>query len=271
MCLVCVCVGHIRVVLYIKNTSQQAFHIPQGKNKGYSESRSQPALHSTALSCLKDTDKEKRRFWRRREPSCIYEHWGVAKMHQIRNCEPFRAVTFIDVSGDTSPSVLRLEVDRYVRFSSLFLKCYVWFVFLFMHSYLLKLHRDLCLTSKTCLFLSSSPLFSSHKYIEYSHNAIPGKVTHCGIHCPHQEKKTKRKQRVCLPLNHFRSIHLKYEGWFVRMVYLLWRFRAIIYSRGWDGELSDKRNFDSCKWGKQIKPTWWCWIVYDSILEFIAI
>ncbi len=59
---VCVCVGHIGVVLCIKNTSQQAFHIPQGKNKGYSESRSQPALHSIALPCLKDTDKEKRRF-----------------------------------------------------------------------------------------------------------------------------------------------------------------------------------------------------------------
>lgn len=73
---VCVCVGHIRVVLCIKNTSQQAFHIPQGKNKGYSESRSQPARRSTALPCLKDTDKEKRRFWRSQEPSCIYGHGG---------------------------------------------------------------------------------------------------------------------------------------------------------------------------------------------------
>ncbi|XDV33840.1 hypothetical protein PO909_004108 [Leuciscus waleckii] len=99
-----------------------------------------------------------------------------------------------------------------------------------MHSYLLKLHRDLCLTSKTCLFLSSSPLFSSHKYIEYSHNAFPGKVTPCGS--PGEKRK---ESRVCLPPNHFRSIHLKYEGWFVRMVYPLWRFRTIISSRGWDG------------------------------------
>lgn len=66
----CVCVG---VVLCIKNTSQQAFHIPQGKNKGYSESRSQPALRGTEQPCTKHTDKEKRLFWRSRETSCIYE------------------------------------------------------------------------------------------------------------------------------------------------------------------------------------------------------
>lgn len=155
------CVGHIRVVLCIKNTSQQAFHIPQGKNKGYSESRSQPAHHSTALPCLKDTDKEKRRFWRSREHCCIYQHGGVVKMHQIRNCEPFRVEIRIDVKGDTSPSVFRLEVDRYVVYSKsvTFGPLWAWILFIFMHSYLLKLHKDLCLT----FFVLAAPIFSSHK------------------------------------------------------------------------------------------------------------
>jgi len=123
-------------------------------------------------------------------------------MHQIRNCEPFRAVTFIDVSGDTSPSVLRLEVHRCVRFSGVTFGSLRAWICVYIHAFI---SSEIAQGFVFDLFFASpSPRFSNHKYIEYSHIALT-------------RRKTKRN-RVCLPPNHVRSIRLKYEVWFMRMV-----------------------------------------------------